>query len=143
MATTFNLKVVTPEKAFLNEPVERLVFPAPDGEIELLPGHAPMVATQEVGTVRFYKDGAWKEFAASEGFLIVDTKEKEVLLMTQTAEWPEEIDINRARRQREEAEERLRQQRSNQEYHMARAMLTRAMVRMRVGKRGHPRNDAP
>ena len=138
---TFNLKVITPEKAFLNQPVERMVFLAPDGEMELLPGHAPMISTLEVGTVRFFKDGEWKEFAASEGFLIVD--KVETLVMTQTAEWPEEIDINRARRRQEEAEELLRQRRSNQEYHMARAMLTRAMVRMRVGKRGHPRNDAP
>lgn len=143
MSATFNLRVVTPEKAFLHEPVERLVFAAPDGEMALLPGHAPMIATLEVGTVRFFQNGVWKEFAASEGFLIVDRKENEVLVMTQTAEWPEEIDINRARRQQAEAEERLRQQRSNREYHMARAMLTRAMVRMRVGQRGHPRNDAP
>lgn len=141
MVSTFRLQVLTPEKAFFDQPVEKLIFEAPDGEMELLAEHAPMISTLEVGEARFFREGKWREFAASEGFVIVD--KNEVLVMAQTAEWPEDIDISRAKQQQELANERLRQQRSMQEYHMARAMLTRAMVRMRVGRRGHPRNDAP
>lgn len=141
MQNTFRLQVITPEKAFVDQPASKLIFETSDGEMAVLPGHTPMIATLEVGPVRFEADGKTREFAASEGFVIVE--KGQVLLMAQTAEWPEDIDLNRAQRQQELAQERLRQQRSQQEYIKARALLTRAMVRMRLGRSRHPRNDAP
>jgi F-type H+-transporting ATPase subunit epsilon len=60
--------------------------------------------------------------------------------MLQTAEWPEEIDINRAKRAEYEARELLRQKQSMEEYHSARSMLSKAMVRLRVSKRHNVNN---
>ena len=59
----------------------------------------------------------------------------QVLVMLQTCEWPEEIDIKRAERDQHEAQEILRQKKSMQEYAMARSMLARAMVRLQVKSR--------
>ena len=133
MAATFQLQIVTPERAFFDAQAEMVVFDATDGEMGILPGHAPMVAALQDGAVRIRQAGTWREAAASEGFAIVEGDK--VIIMVQTVEWPEEIDANRAERDRQAALERLRQQRSMHEYHLARSMLTRAMVRLRVSGR--------
>jgi F-type H+-transporting ATPase subunit epsilon len=130
---TFKLSIVTPEHSFFEAPVEMLVLQAVDGEIGILSGHEPMVISLREGILRILQNGIWRSAAASSGFATVI--KDEVLVMLQTAEWPEEIDIKRAERDRYIAEERLRQKRSMQEYYLARSMLARAMVRLRAAKR--------
>lgn len=83
-----------------------------------------MVVSMIEGTLRIQLlDGSWREAAASSGFATVLPDEVDVML--QTAEWPEDIDENRAREAARIARERLRQQKSMQEYHLARTMLAR------------------
>ena len=135
MAATFRLSIITPEHSFFEGDVEMLVLEAPDGEIGIQAGHTPMVISTVEGEIRLLQDGNWRWAAASSGFAIVI--QDQVLLMLQTAEWPEEIDVKRAQRSEHEARERLRQKRSMEEYHMARAMLARAMARLRVSSRRH------
>ena len=96
-----------------------------------------MVVSMQEGGIRILRDGRWREAAASDGFATIT--QDEVLLLLQTVEWPEEIDSARAERDRALAEERIRQQKSMHEYHIARSMLARAMVRLRVsGRNGKP-----
>lgn len=130
MANTFRLQILTPERMFLEGDAEALTLRAPDGEIGILAGHAPTVITTEEGEIRIKMDGKWREAAASDGFVTVTPDH--VLCMMQTCEWPEEIDENRARRSEERAREALRQQSSMREYIIAKSMLSRAMVRLRV-----------
>ncbi len=132
MANTFRLQIITPERVFLEADAEALTLKAPDGEIGIQAGHAPMLVSTEEGEIRIKMDGAWREAAASDGTATVTPDQ--VLLMLQTVEWPEEIDENRARRDEERAREALRQKGSLQEYIMAKSMLSRAMVRLRVLK---------
>ena len=137
MASTFHLNVITPERNFLDEDVLTLVVEAEDGQIGILPGHEPTVVSMVEGTLRIQlADGTWKEAAASAGFATILPDEVEVML--QTAEWPEDIDYNRAQEAARVAEERLRQKLSMQEYHIARTMLARAMVRLRLASRHNP-----
>lgn len=136
MAATFRLQIITPERSFFDAQAEMVVFLAPDGEIGVLAGHSPMVISMREGGIRILQDGKWREAAASDGFATIT--QDEVLLLMQTVEWPEEIDLARAERDREHAEEKLRQQRSMQEYYIARSMLARAMVRLRVSNRRGP-----
>jgi F-type H+-transporting ATPase subunit epsilon len=135
VAATFRLQIITPERSFFDEQAEMVVFIAPDGEIGVMAGHTPMVVSMLEGGIRILRDGKWRETAASDGFATIT--QDEVLLLMQTVEWPEEIDRVRAERDRALAEEQLRQKRSMQEYYIARSMLARAMVRLRVsGKNG-------
>jgi F-type H+-transporting ATPase subunit epsilon len=127
---TLNLSVVTPERAFFNGPVEMVVLQAEDGEIGVLAGHSPALVALREGVTRVKIGDEWRWFAASSGYASVRTDGVYVVL--QTAEWPEEIDVNRALREKEEAEEILRQRQSRQEYALTRSMLARAMVRLRV-----------
>lgn len=129
---TFHFSVVTPERAFFGGEVESVVLQAQDGEIGVLPGHAPALVALREGVTRVQQGGAWRWFAASSGYASI--LPDGVYLVLQTAEWPEEIDVNRALREKEEAEEILRQKQSMQEYAMTRSMLARAMVRLRVTK---------
>ena len=129
---TFHLSVVTPERAFFDDEVEMVVLQAQDGELGVQPGHSPALVALKEGVTRILQDGAWRWFAASSGYASV--LPDGVYAVLQTAEWPEEIDVNRAEREKEEAEEILRQKHSMQEYAMTRSMLARAMVRLRITK---------
>ncbi len=133
MAATFHLSIITPEHSFFEGTVEMLVLNTPDGEVAIAAGHIPMVISTVEGELRLHQNGRCRWAAASSGFATVI--QDQVLLMLQTAEWPEEIDIKRAERAEHEARERLRQKRSMEEYHMARSMLARAMARLRVSNR--------
>lgn len=138
MAATFRLQIVTPERSFFDAQVEMVVFIATDGEIGVMAGHSPMVVSMQEGAIRIQQNGKWREAAASDGFATI--MQDEVLLLLQTVEWPEEIDRVRAERDRTLAEEKLRQQRSMHEYYIARSMLSRAMVRLRVSGKGGGRS---
>ncbi len=132
MANTFRLQIITPERVFLDEDVEMLTLKATDGEIGIAAGHAPMLVSTQEGEVRIKREGQWREAAASDGTATVTPEQ--VLLMLQTVEWPEEIDEKRARQDEEWAMEAMRQKGSLQEYILAKSMLSRAMVRLRVLK---------
>jgi F-type H+-transporting ATPase subunit epsilon len=138
VAKTFHLSILTPEHSFFEGEVEMLVLESEDGKIGILANHAPVVISTIESELRFLADGQWRWAAASSGFATVT--QDQVLVMLQTAEWPEEIDINRAKRAEYEARERLRQQQSMEEYRMARTMLSRAMVRLHVSKRHNINN---
>lgn len=125
-----NLSVVTPEREFFNGSVEMVILQAQDGEVGILAEHAPGLVALREGITRVKVDGAWRWFAASSGYASV--LPDGVYVVLQTAEWPEEIDVNRALREKEEAEEILRQKQNRQEYAVTRSMLARAMVRLRV-----------
>jgi len=134
---TFRLQIVTPERSFFDDQAEMVVITVPDGEFGVMAGHSPMVVSMREGAVRILRENTWREAAASDGFATIT--QDQVLLMLQTVEWPEEIDRARAQRDRELAEEKLRQQKSMREYHIARSMLARAMARLRVsGRSGEP-----
>lgn len=139
MANTLRLSITTPKHVFFEDDAMELIIESQDGQIGILPGHQPMVVSMVEGMLRVrHKNGQWHNAAASSGFATVLPDEVEVLL--QTAEWEEDIDESIARETARVASERLRQQKSMQEYHMARAMLARAMVRLRVTSTKRP-ND--
>ncbi|MDR3085864.1 MAG: ATP synthase F1 subunit epsilon [Christensenellaceae bacterium] len=134
MPGTFHLTVLTPKHSFFDDDAKQIIIEAEDGQIGILPGHQPMVVSMVEGLLRIQrKDGTWHEAAVSSGFATVLQDEIDVLL--QTAEWAENIDAARAREAIRVANESLRQQKSIQEYHMARTMLARAMVRLRITSR--------
>jgi len=132
MASTFNLEIITPERRFFSGEVEMVVLKTPDGGMGILKGHIPMVVAVAIGPVRILKDGECLEAVLSEGFM--EIKQDKTIILTDTAEWPDEIDANRAKAARVRAQERLQSHISHVEYMRSQAALTRAMVRLKVKK---------
>lgn len=133
MPAKYMLEIITPERIFFHGEVESVIIPAPDGFMSIQKMHEPMVAAINIGTMRILADGEWMECTTSEGF--VEVRPDETIIFSQTAEWPNEIDLRRAQEAKERAEEKLRQQLSHQEYMQNQIALARAMVRLRAGRR--------
>ena len=132
MASTFNLEIITPERKFFSGEVETVILKTLEGEIGILKGHAQMVIAVAIGPMRIKKDGEWLEAVLSEGFMEI-TQDKTIIL-TDTAEWPNEIDTNRAKAAKERAEERIQRQKDNIETVRSRAALARAVARLKITK---------
>jgi F-type H+-transporting ATPase subunit epsilon len=132
MASVFKIEIATPDRRFFSGEVEMIILKTLDGEMGILKDHAPTVVAVDIGPIRILQDGQWLEAFLSEGFMEI-TKEKTVILCD-TAEWPNEIDVNRAKAAKERAEERLQRQLSQLEYIRSRTALARAMGRLKVTK---------
>lgn len=136
MAGTFTLHIDTPEKKFYEGAVESLVITTSAGELGILPGHLSMVVAMASAPAKMLVDGNWLEAAISGGFARI--KNDEVVIIADSAEWPEEIEENRALEAKKRAEERLQSKLSEVEYMRSRVALERALTRLTVkhDKRG-------
>ena len=133
MAKSFNLNIVASDKKFYSGPCQKLIIPAVDGMLEVMAGHESMVTTIQSGELRYEVDGVWHNAAVSDGF--VEIMPDYTILLVDTAELPEEIDVKRAQQAKERAEERLRQRESMKEYYYSKAALARAMARLKIKKK--------
>lgn len=89
------LRIITPERVVFDEPVEAVVATAWDGEVGILPRHAPMIALLGIGEFRARRGGKYLYFAVHEGFLHV--KDDVVTVLAPAAETAEELDQEQAR----------------------------------------------
>ena len=127
---TFFLEVLTPERKFFSGEAEGVIFKTVDGEMGVLAKHAPTVVAVDVGTLKINLQGKWIEALVTEGF--AEIMPDKVVILTDTAEYPEEIDINRATAAKVRAEEKLQKQLSQMEYMRSKAALARAMARLKI-----------
>jgi F-type H+-transporting ATPase subunit epsilon len=133
MASTIRLELVTPERLLLSEDVDEVVLPGYEGEFGVLPGHTQYLAILNIGMLRYRRGNETRKIAVGGGFAEV-TPER-IVVMVDTAERAEEIDIERARRARDRAEAALKELSLDDEtYAKAYAALQRAMVRMAAGE---------
>ncbi|MRM88170.1 ATP synthase F1 subunit epsilon [Faecalicatena contorta] len=133
---TFGLKIIASDRVFYIGRCRKLILPAPDGKLGILPDHENMVIAISVGDARMeIEEGSWVDIAVGAGF--AEVVNNRVTILVDTAERPEEIDVRRAEEAKERAEEQLRQKQSLQEYYRTQASLARAMNRLKVsqGKR--------
>ena len=127
----FQLTVLAADKPFYDGPCESLRFPGSDGQYGIQAHHWNMISAIVPGTLRFRTpDGEEQAAAISEGLIKVE--DNQVLILADTIERPEEIDVNRAKRDADEAREILLQKRSLQDHHTARARMVRALNRLHV-----------
>jgi len=133
MPASFLAEVLTPEKSFFCNEIQSIILPSTDGYMSVQKMHASEVVAVVPGIVKIQtEEGDWKEFSVSGGFM--EIRPDEAILFAETAEWPEDIDVARAERDREEAEERMRQKRSNTEYRENQLALAKAMARLKLGR---------
>ncbi len=127
----FPVRILAADRTFYDGLCESLTISTSDGEQGILAHHSDMIAAVSPGVLRYRAPGEPMRVAAvSPGMLKVENGE--VLMLLDSAEYPEEIDEARARREADEAREALLQQKSRQEYQLAQASLARAVNRLRV-----------
>jgi F-type H+-transporting ATPase subunit epsilon len=143
MANHFTLEVYTPYRLFYSAQTEAMVLTLADGEIGVYAGHIPFTAPALAGFLRIKdKTGRWKTAFIAEG--ILEVKIHRTILLVDAAEWPEEIDYDRARTAREKAREIIDQSTFKFEAASARAALKRAEMRIRIYEESRPRTpEAP
>ena len=128
---TIQLEVVTPDLSVFNEQILGLVVRALDGDIGILPHHAPLIAALDVGPLIYTKvGGSTGELFVAGGFL--EVKDNKITILAPAAEVADAIDVERAEKARKRAEERLRATLPNVDVDRARLALKRAMGRLKI-----------
>ncbi len=130
------LEIVTPERLAYSDEVDSVQLPGIEGELGVLPHHAPLISTLGVGELRIRKGGAEESFAIVGGFLqVLPTK---VVVLAETADMASEIDLEKAQEARREAEKALESgYHEGADLSMARAALQQALLRERLAHRRH------
>ena len=130
---TIKLDIVTVERTVFSEDVDIVVAPGVDGEMGILPHHAPLMTTLNPGELIARKSGQEYVLAISGGFL--EVRPDRVIVLADAAERAEEIDIARAEAAKQRAQEELSHPASQLDAARAEAALHRAMARLGVVER--------
>jgi F-type H+-transporting ATPase subunit epsilon len=108
MADTIHLEIVTPERLLLKADVESVQIPGLDGELGILPGHSPLISElKPAGLLSYVEGGKTSQVVIGDGF--VEVMPEIVQVLADTAERPNEIDVERAILLKERAEKLLAQ----------------------------------
>ncbi|WP_350343522.1 F0F1 ATP synthase subunit epsilon [Proteinivorax tanatarense] len=126
----FLFELVTPEKKVYSDEVDMIIAKAIDGDIGIMANHTPIVTPLAIDQLCIKKDGK-KEYIAIGGGILEVSKEKTMVLV-ETAETPEEINIQRAKEAKERAEERLKNPDRDTDVKKAEVALKRALNRIEV-----------
>ena len=128
MADTFQLEIVTPEKKVIDTAAEEVQIPGKNGYIGILPGHAPLITELSVGEITFRENSTEQRLAVAWGF--AEILPNKVTILAETAERPSEIDVDRARKAKERAEQRLTSGDTSVDVNRALDALNRAQARL-------------
>ena len=127
------LEIITAEREVYSDDVDVLVAPGSEGELGILPHHAPLMTALQPGEIRVRKDGEEVFMAVSSGFLeVMDNK---VTILADTAERSDEIDEARVQEALKRAEERIEMHSSDMDLERAVASLRRSQARLKVAQR--------
>jgi F-type H+-transporting ATPase subunit epsilon len=133
---TIRLEIVTPERLAYADDVDAVNVPGIEGELGVLPHHAPLLTTLGLGELRIRKGGVEEGFAIAGGFLQV--RPNKIVVMAETADMASEIDLERAQEARRDAERALETaSHEPADLAAARASLQTALLRIRVAERRH------
>lgn len=104
---SFTVKIITPERVFFEGDATLLEFHSSEGDIGVLKGHVPMVCVLEPGVLHIHQGDQERKAAMHKGFAQI--MPDHVSILAEIAEWPEEIDINRAKEAKIRAERRIQE----------------------------------
>ena len=132
----FNLEIVSPEKLTFSDAVDVVTVPTYEGEISILANHTPLVSIIQPGELRIKKGAEITYLAISGGFIQVTGHR--VIILADAVERAEEIDLERAEKARERAQQMLEEKRHDQISRLdvgTMAALERALTRIKVARR--------
>ena len=136
--------IVTQERTVFSEEVDYVSLPGTEGIMGILPNHAPLLTALSFGEVMIRKEGDEEFFAIGGGFAEINPTQ--VIVLADSAEQAEEIDIDRAQKAREQAEKAMEEGVSEDaaRYAQIDAALRRAQIRINVSRRrGRRRKSMP
>lgn len=132
MANKLHLRVVTPSKDFYDDDCDMVILKTIDGDTGILFGHQPLTTVLDLGYLRIIDNGEEKKSTLLGGFAKVN--EHGLTVISDAAEWADEIDVERAAESRKRAEERLEKgsgdPSSDIDVQRAEAALRRALLRL-------------
>lgn len=134
MAELFQLQIMSPNRVFYDGKVSMVEMTTGEGEIGVYANHLPVTTTLEPGIVRIHEESGIREAAIHAGFVVI--LQDKVTLMAEVAEWPDEIDVNRAEEAKIRAERRLASTEANLNVSRAELALRRSLTRIELSKHG-------
>jgi F-type H+-transporting ATPase subunit epsilon len=133
---TLHLEIVTQEKRLFSGDVDMVVAPGGEGELGILPHHAPLLTTLKEGALRVKRGSGEEYFSIGGGFM--EVQPDHVIVLADVAEKAGDIDVARAEEAKRRAEQRLKDRPAGVDIDAALASLRRAQIRLAVAqKRGH------
>jgi F-type H+-transporting ATPase subunit epsilon len=132
MPETFQLEIVTPVRLLVNDTAEEAQIPGLSGYLGILPGHAPLLTELAVGVITYKSNGTTHALSVAWGF--AEVLPDKVTILAETAERPQEIDVERAEKAKGRAEERLKSSDPDVDYTRAEDARQRAETRLNVAK---------
>ncbi len=129
----FQLEIVTAEEELYAGEVDILIAPGKDGQLAILPNHAPLLTALEAGLLEYRTGGEEEDMAVGGGFL--EILGNRVTVLADTAERAEAIDLDRAEAAMKRAEERVASHDEDVDFERAVAQLARARSRVSVARR--------
>jgi F-type H+-transporting ATPase subunit epsilon len=132
MPDTFQLEIVTPEKKVVDTAAVEVQIPGKNGYLGVLAGHAPLITELAVGKVTYRSDGDQQRLAVAWGF--AEVLPDKVTILAETAERPQEIDVERARQAKQRAEQRLTSGDTNVDVERSLDALKKAETRLEVAQ---------
>jgi F-type H+-transporting ATPase subunit epsilon len=133
MADSFAVQIVTPERLVVETTAEELQIPGKKGYLGILPGHAPLITELAVGEITYRSGQTTGRVAVAWGF--AEVLPDKVTILAETAEKAGEIDVARAEKSRQRAEERLAKGGSETDYARCQVALQRAETRLQVASK--------
>ena len=137
---TMRLEIATAERLVYSDEVSVLVAPGVVGELAVLPHHAPLLTTLRTGEVRVVKEGEESSIAVSGGFM--EVMSNKVTILADTAEYSEEIDVERAEEALKRAQERVASAAGDEGLERELASMRRSQARIKVARRYRRRAGA-
>jgi len=132
MSDSFQLEVVTPEKKVVETRAEEVQIPGTNGYLGIMPGHAPLITELSVGEITYRENHNSNEQRLAVAWGFAEVLPDKVTILAETAERPAEINVERARKAKERAVQRLESGDTNVDVERALNSLQRAEVRLEV-----------
>jgi F-type H+-transporting ATPase subunit epsilon len=136
MENKLRLDIVTPHGLVLSEDVDEVTAAGTEGEFGVLPGHVPFITTLKVGMLILRKDNKTEYVFVNSGY--AEVSPDKVVILADSAERAEDIDVERALAAKKRAEERLAQA-EKYDFGRATAALERASIRIQIAEKKIPR----
>lgn len=131
----FKLQVISPDRIFFDGEADMIELKTTEGEIGVYKHHIPTTCILAPGVLRIHKDGEIKEASLLEGFL--EILSDQVTVLAESCEWPDEIDMNRAKEAKIRAERRLKGAEGEINIGRAELALRKSLIRIELAeKRG-------
>jgi F-type H+-transporting ATPase subunit epsilon len=135
--SSLKIDIVTAERTVYSAEVDAVIAPGVEGQLGILPHHAPLMTILQAGELVVRKGGQEDSVAISGGFL--EVRPDHVIVLADQAERAEEIDVARAMAARRRAEDRLKNKEAGLDAARAEAALRRALVRLTVVEKAKSR----